>query len=45
MYKIEYYNGLKLIETTYKPNIQLAKWYVKQSKTTHSSGTFKICKV
>ena len=42
MYKIEYYNGLKLVETTYKPNIQLAKWYVKSNK---GMGTFKITKL
>lgn len=42
MYKIEHYNGSRLIETIYKPNIQLAKWYVKYNKIM---GNYKISKV
>ena len=43
MVTIEYYNGNKLIETHYKPNMAIAKWFVNQLKQSGNyKGTFKI---
>jgi hypothetical protein len=45
MVKIEYYNGNRLIETHYKDNPALARWFVNQLKASGNySGTFKITK-
>ena len=44
MYEIKYYNGKTHLETFYKPNIAIAKWYVKQLKEQGYVGTFKISK-
>jgi hypothetical protein len=42
MKKIEYYVGGRLVETHYKPNLAIAKWFVKQLKETHKLGKFII---
>jgi hypothetical protein len=42
--KIEYWVSSKLVETFYKPNIAIAKWFIKELKqsSNYKLGTFKL---
>lgn len=43
MIKVEYYVGSKLVESHYKPNIAIAKSFVKQLKQSGNyKGDFKL---
>ena len=45
MIKIEYQINGKTIETHYKQNMHLAKWFVNNLKYSHKVGNFKFSKV
>jgi hypothetical protein len=43
MIKVEYYVGLKLVESHYKPNKIIAKWFINQLKLSGNyKGKFKL---